>query len=604
MTTRVIDQASSESVETTRDPDRFRRMFLSAWLCSASAVTFVRLLHATDPLYDPTVQIQAAQNLLAGKGLTIYFPAAADLSEPLTRLVLTHFPAGYSLYAAAMLALGIDVATFVKLAGAIATLVGWWGWARLAFAYMGEGLRRSRLWRLAGYSIAILSPVLFTLPWGGTDIILWASIPWVLEWIVRAPDERAQTRFSRDALAGVIVGVCILSRYASVFLAIFCMLAIVGQCRFRLALAARRLGALAAGMLPALVTQGYINFWLSDDAKPGGVVLLSWDRLGDVAGRARDTFTALSGASHGWLFWLPERLQLWRESGIVALILIGILLAVPVLTQAASGSRRVSIWPHDLRIVSAALLFVLPLLLWTFGLFIFNEIPRPAYPRYYDVISPLAVCIAFCLATMYSSRASGADLILKFLSRGYVIAFLLMAAVQTALMILPTNRGESWRARLVGVSQLRPWPSSRLVYESSSARNYTLSALEADSSARLITTREHWFYATPEADPSRIMRWESCQTLLPTHVTGPIRLYFLVWDREPYAELESSARSMENADCLARLPGFRLVRRFPDEGLKLLEVVVPEGVRHQLKPAGDGRVDTRRTLSGAKRDAS
>ncbi len=47
------------------------RTFLLPWLCSAAVVTFIRLLHATDLGYDLTRHIQAAQNLLAGKGLSI-----------------------------------------------------------------------------------------------------------------------------------------------------------------------------------------------------------------------------------------------------------------------------------------------------------------------------------------------------------------------------------------------------------------------------------------------------------------------------------------------------------------------------------------------------
>jgi hypothetical protein len=66
------------------------------------------------------------------------------------------------LYAAAMMALGLTPAAFVKIWGAVATLVGWWGWSRVALEYMSSGQRRGRFWRFAGFWIAVVSPLLFT----------------------------------------------------------------------------------------------------------------------------------------------------------------------------------------------------------------------------------------------------------------------------------------------------------------------------------------------------------------------------------------------------------------------------------------------------------
>ena len=176
------------------DTRSFERQFLLPWLCSAAVVTFIRLLHATDINYDTTLQIQAGQHLLEGKGLTVYWPTANDLAKPLTLEVLTQFPAGYSLYTAALTAIGIDERVLVKVAGAPVTIFGWLGWARLAFTYMSGGIGQSRIWRLIGVWIAVVSPVLFTSRWGGTDIFLWAAIPWILELITRPP--RAQRAFA------------------------------------------------------------------------------------------------------------------------------------------------------------------------------------------------------------------------------------------------------------------------------------------------------------------------------------------------------------------------------------------------------------------------
>jgi hypothetical protein len=563
------------------------REFLLPWLCSAAVVTVIRLLHAGDLGYDLTIQIQAGQNLLAGKGLTVYWPTADNLADPFTLAVLTHFPAGYSLYAAALMGLGVDVGTLVKVSGAAATLVGWWGWARLAFTYMSEGMRRGRFWRITGYSIAIVSPLLFTSRWAGTDIVLWAAIPWVLRQITRAPDRRAQANLKLDVLAGFLIGLCVLARYASVFLAAYAILVIVGQCRLRVALTAQRVASLGAGMLPALTTQWYINYFLAaESAAPGGVVL-NRERLATAGVRAWESVTTLGAANNGLFFWLPGSFRLWTDTAYepMSLALAGIALIVPALILVARRNQPVPAPCHDVRIVGAGLLIALPLFLWTCGLF--GEYAYIGDPRYYAPLRPLAVCIAFFLATTDGSGGRvGVAVLSRYIGRAYMFAFLLITAGEVGYMFVPTDRGEVRRRVLLGTSELRPWPSFRLTYEFSSARNFVLSVMKAEPKALLITNVEDWFYAAPDADRSRIMRWEPCERLRATHIDGPVRLLILVRDGGGASdEVQWSDRPAQRSECLAQLPGLKLIRSFPDEQLKVLQADIREGVRLQIKPA-------------------
>src|SRR5215468_2971080 len=92
--------------------------FLLPWLCSAALVVVLRFLSATDLGYDLTLQIQAAQHLLAGEGLSLLEPGGPDLAEPVKFFsTLTHFPCGYSIFAAALLAIGASVGVVVKVLG-------------------------------------------------------------------------------------------------------------------------------------------------------------------------------------------------------------------------------------------------------------------------------------------------------------------------------------------------------------------------------------------------------------------------------------------------------------------------------------------------------
>src|SRR5438132_630359 len=108
---------------------------LLPWLCSAALVTLLRFLNVADLGYDLTIQIQAAQNLLAGKGLSVYRHAGLDLAEPAKLFTLTYFPCGYSLFAAALIAMGASVGMVVKVLGAAGTMLGWWGWGKLAHPF-------------------------------------------------------------------------------------------------------------------------------------------------------------------------------------------------------------------------------------------------------------------------------------------------------------------------------------------------------------------------------------------------------------------------------------------------------------------------------------
>src|SRR5262245_40416626 len=111
--------------------DHIERRFVAAWLYTAVGVSLLRFLLAANPTYDLGLQIQAGHNLLVGHGLSLYEHRGSNLGDPAIPATLTHFPAGYSLLVAAFMGVGLGVGTIVKVLGATATILGWWGWARL-----------------------------------------------------------------------------------------------------------------------------------------------------------------------------------------------------------------------------------------------------------------------------------------------------------------------------------------------------------------------------------------------------------------------------------------------------------------------------------------
>ena len=56
-----------------------------------AVVTAARLLGASEPNYDLGIQLQAAHNLLAGRGLAIYEHLSPNLADPANLVTLTYF---------------------------------------------------------------------------------------------------------------------------------------------------------------------------------------------------------------------------------------------------------------------------------------------------------------------------------------------------------------------------------------------------------------------------------------------------------------------------------------------------------------------------------
>src|SRR5262245_20015671 len=252
--------------------DSIGRRFLIVWLCSAGVVTTARFFHAVPMSLDLAFQIEVAHNLLAGKGLSIYDHFSSELTAPGTLGTLTSFPAGYSLYTAAILAAGGSDDTAIRLLASAATMLGWWGWGMASYPFFRRTLYKTAFYKWCGFLIAVLTPLLFTITWAGTDIFLWAAVPWVLRWVTRGTNEDLLGRARFDLLAGTVCGFAILLRYASLFLAVYAVLLIMWQSRLRLRVLTLRWTVFALGLLPGVGIQAYFNYFVSSaKARPGGL---------------------------------------------------------------------------------------------------------------------------------------------------------------------------------------------------------------------------------------------------------------------------------------------------------------------------------------------
>jgi hypothetical protein len=103
-----------------------------------------------------------------------------------------------------------------------------------------------------------------------------------------------------------------------------------------------------------------------------------------------------------------------------------------------------------------------------------------------------------------------------------------------------------------------------------------------------LTSRGGWFYWDAAVDPSRIAELD-CQRLKATHADGPARIVVFTFDLGEPLEMwfyVGNGYLGQNflSTCFDSISDRRLVTRFPDEGLKVLEATIPAGDRILLKP--------------------
>jgi hypothetical protein len=558
------------------------------WLCSAAVVTVLRFFIPADPAYDLTFQLAAAQNLMAGNGLTIYQHSAEDLANPGHLVTVTSFASGYSLLAALLFALGLGVGSAIKVLGATATMLGWWGWGRIADLFFGEGSKGGSAWRWIGFTIAAFTPLLFTPIWGGTDIFLWAIVPWVLACFVSTSNGTLPARSRLDALAGALCGLALLMRYASLFLAVYAACVIVWQSRLRISVLARRWTAFGVGFLPLLAVQVYINYFLSEAAPIPGGLSLNGAQVA-TAWRLWNGVRLLYTATYSWVFWIPgEGLDLlvpqaagalpWHL-GITVIGLIVLLLVYRTYGLSPSTTSR------DSRIAALGLFLAVPLMLMVSMMF--GRYDYVGDRRYYLPLVPLSVLVAYSVASFGAPTRGSVDGWVRRSLALYLTGYVVMIGVYIVFLFLPGRIGSSQRQKLMG-REPQGWLSMAVSSELSPARQLVMRLLKERPDSLLVTSTGDWFYWDAAVDQSKLHEL-NCETVQATYLSGSARIVLLTFDVGQPRELwyyrgNGIHGSLHRADCFERLPNLNVLQRFPAENMKVSEARVQAGERIILRP--------------------
>lgn len=557
------------------------------WVTSATVVAAARFLQPATPSHDLSYQLEAAQNLLAGNGLTYFKHVSSNLAEPGRLTTLTHFPAGYSLLAAALMGVGLDVGMTIRLLGAAGTVIGWWGWGRLAAAHFRTGTTSTPMWRFAAAAIAIGTPLFFTRAWGATDLFLWAIVPWVVLLVTNhGPEQRP--RVAADWFTGLLCGLAVLFRYASVFLVAFAGGVVLWQSWRTPRVVAQRAASFGLGFIPALALQMFVIRQAPSGTSFGGVSLDGAD-VNPWQG-ALHGLASLDVANHMWTFWLPGVAQaiLSPDTGNVWSWLI-LLSAAFGLVLAFNQYARTTPWPcRDARSVSIMLFVVLPATLLGATMSGSHDLAGGfvADERYYGPLVPLAVLIAYSVAAFPQRSAATSSAVLGTCGRIYVAGYILMLAMYIGLMFLPVSWGRTQRSKFLDDwDEATVWPSFGVSQELLPSRQYVLGLLRERPGAVVMTSRAMTFRWDPNVDRAKLLE-PSCDPGAPSYVSGPADLILVTFDRGEPLDLWSYGLIGGNVvpvDCLEALPGLKLMARFPVEGLKVLTAHVESGGHVALK---------------------
>lgn len=236
---------------------------------------------------------------------------------------------------------------------------------------------------------------------------------------------------------------------------------------------------------------------------------------------------------------------------------------------------------RDVRIAAVGFFVTYPVFLWAWTGF--GEYFYVADRKYYIPLLPLAVFIAYAFAFRDRDDESKIQALVRKISLGYVTGYVCIAATWVALLVLPIELGSRKRATLMGTREFRHWPSMKINYEFSPTRSYVVALLKDKPGTVLVTNRDDWFYADSTLDRSRIRRLKDLRA---TYVSGPAHILIAV---EDYVGGPEQAVSwyphydrLLRADYFQHVPGIRLLRKFPEENFKILEVWIPDGARIAL----------------------
>ena len=551
-------------------------------LVSAGVVTILRFFTQTDLGYDLTIQIQAAQRLIAGEGLTTYAMGQGFLIDK-TPATLTHFPAGYSFFTVCLLWLGVPLYLTTKIFGATFTMLGWWGWGLFMKNCLAPAMQRGGLWTAGSFLLAFMLPLFTTPQWDGTDIFLWASAPWVLSWVAAAPLGSSKTGGMLYSLAGFVCGLCCLMRYASVVLVVCIGFIIVLQAipDWRKVFARGFLFGLSA--LPSILIQFYILATaVGGEVTPGGIQgVIS---LNQFVENILEGLRMLPTWNVALLFWLPDSISRHligkSDYPFLSFVFVFFLAALPWFLTNSKKQVSFSSNMLDIKFLGALLVVAIPIFLIL--CMILGSYDYVGDRRYYMPLVPMVLLLLAYLAGARSGNKK-ADIIIAGGASIYVFGFLVMCIVGMAFFFIPSAHGNVMRSRLMKDSNFSTFPSQGIAFEHSPMRKFVVEYWKKHPDMQILTNFESLFWPDSSLNQARIHRIPECRKISGLALKGPTNILIVAIDRDDGEFYNVGAGFHPPTPCLKQIGNFTQLAIFhevfyPATKIKVMKTDIPEGV--------------------------
>ena len=222
---RVLSQLYSRFPALFRGLDGKDHRVFGVLVISAMLITGARTIAPFEVGKDQGSQLETAQRFVHGLGLTTTKAAPRDsynISVVPPTTYLTDWPPGLSLLVVPFLYLGLSLLSALKIVYATVTIIGWIGWAVIVSHSIARPTGSRKTYFGIHLIVLALLPIFLTPGWQGTDIFLWAGIPFILLCLFGI-GKNAPT-LSAIALAGLLFGALCAMRYTSLFIGLAAML--------------------------------------------------------------------------------------------------------------------------------------------------------------------------------------------------------------------------------------------------------------------------------------------------------------------------------------------------------------------------------------------
>jgi hypothetical protein len=497
-------------------------------LAGLACILILRFFSTAHSGIDIGIQIQAAQNLLAGNGLKTWAIGNHFLIDR-PSIILTHFPCGFSWLIAFFLKLQIPLPISLKIYGILFTTLGWLGWVVLITRHLKFQNTCHLVWAIL-LCLCFFSMPIFTTPgWYGTDIVPWAMVPWLIFCLLNSVQLSGQRALAYCLLAGFIAGIAFIFRYAGVAFFMFGASIIFLGSLSSLRQIFSKMFFYGLGYCPFLAIQFYYLYILGPEGASVGGIRPSLN-VHSLSQKGFEAMQQLPAINNSLLFWLPDRLKnlcvggwsnLTGEWPIFSYSITLFLIFLPLLVAHFIGFNKKGTIFQDPR-------FVMSWFIPTMGLFLFACTVQGTWSyagdrRYYLPLVPLTCFLLVFLALQTDDYPKKLySRLLQFLFKSFCFSLSVSMSLFLVFLFLPGAYGNVARGK--AEFSLADFPNLGFKYEKFKSRELALNWIHRNPNGHVLTNFIDFFLVDDSIDQQKIHRIPASEALKGMKIRGPMRI--------------------------------------------------------------------------------